>query len=272
MTTAEPEVVRLHGADGILSAVPAVLGFHPQDSIVVVGLVRTPHRDALRVGPVSRTDLDEFEKRTLQIATRVTASLIFCDVVQVYLVTYGRNTDTGLFSAALRGAGIGIAGILHVGNDAQPIDAHLKAATVALGMVIEDDRQTLVARVEHRKGARPITEVLDRLRTTTERDRYVAECIRDRDNALPLLLAACRGAMDDCLGDDTPPVEARVIVSNLLAVTAVIAYRQGSNPLADAALDRSLRIDPGNNLARILAVSIQVGMPPEYLDVLAESH
>lgn len=273
MTTAEPETVRLHGSDGILSAIPAVLGFHPVDSVVVAGLIPVPRRSGtLRVGPVSRTDLDEFETSPLEVAATTAVALRFGGVTQTYIVTYGRTTDTEQLLGALGAAGIGVIGILHVGNSAQPIDTQLHAAAVAIGMVIEDDREALVARVEHFKGAPPMPEVLNRLRTPEERDRYVGECMRDRDNALPILLAACRGAMDDCLGDETQPAEARLVVANLAAATAIIAYRQGSGPLAGAALDRALRVDPSHRLAILLRATFSAGMPPEYLDNLAELH
>lgn len=273
MTTAEPETVQLHGSDGILSAIPAVLGFHPADSVVVAGLIPVPRRSGtLRVGPVSRTDLDEFETSPLGVAVTIAGALLFGGVAQTYIVTYGRTTDTEQLVGALGAAGIGVIGVLHVGNDAQPLDLQLHAAAVATGMVIEDDRAALVARVERSKGAPPMPEVLDRLRTSAERDRYVGECMRDHDNALPVLLAACRGVMDDCLGDETQPAEARVVVANLAAVTAIIAYRQGNGPLANVALDRARRVDPNHRLAILLRAVFSAGMPPEYLDNLAELH
>lgn len=52
-TTDETTTVRLTGRTGLLAAIPAMLGFHPQESLVMVCL-SGPRR---RVGPVIRVDL-----------------------------------------------------------------------------------------------------------------------------------------------------------------------------------------------------------------------
>lgn len=56
-TTDETTTVRLTGRGGLLAAVPALLGFHPQESLVMVCL-SGPRR---RVGPVIRIDLDDLD-------------------------------------------------------------------------------------------------------------------------------------------------------------------------------------------------------------------
>lgn len=57
MTTTEETTVRLTGRHGLLAAVPALLGFHPHESLVMVCL-SGPRR---RVGPVIRIDLDDLK-------------------------------------------------------------------------------------------------------------------------------------------------------------------------------------------------------------------
>ncbi len=54
-TTDDTTTVRLSGRRGLLAAVPAMLGFHPQESLVMICL-SGPRR---RVGPVIRVDLDD---------------------------------------------------------------------------------------------------------------------------------------------------------------------------------------------------------------------
>jgi hypothetical protein len=56
-TTDETTTVRLTGRGGLLAAVPALLGFHPEESLVMVCL-SGPRR---RVGPVIRIDLDDLD-------------------------------------------------------------------------------------------------------------------------------------------------------------------------------------------------------------------
>src|ERR1700712_5081036 len=52
-TTDDTTTVRLTGRRGLLAAIPAMLGFHPEESLVMVCL-SGPKR---RVGPVIRVDL-----------------------------------------------------------------------------------------------------------------------------------------------------------------------------------------------------------------------
>lgn len=54
-TTDDTTTVRLSGRSGLLAAVPAMLGFHPQESLVMV-CMSGPSR---RLGPVIRMDLDQ---------------------------------------------------------------------------------------------------------------------------------------------------------------------------------------------------------------------
>ena len=54
-TTDDTTTVRLSGRRGLLAAIPAMLGFHPQESLVMICL-SGPRR---RVGPVIRVDLDD---------------------------------------------------------------------------------------------------------------------------------------------------------------------------------------------------------------------
>src|ERR1700712_3745100 len=54
-TTDDTTTVRLTGRRGLLAAIPAMLGFHPEESLVMICL-SGPRR---RVGPVIRIDLDD---------------------------------------------------------------------------------------------------------------------------------------------------------------------------------------------------------------------
>lgn len=56
--TPEPPVVRIAEPAGLLSATPVLLGFHPRESIVVLGL----RGERGRVGPVIRVDLPDRSK------------------------------------------------------------------------------------------------------------------------------------------------------------------------------------------------------------------
>jgi len=55
MPTTDLTPIRLTGRRGLVAAVPALLGFHPRESVVLLCL-RSPTR---RIGPVIRVDLED---------------------------------------------------------------------------------------------------------------------------------------------------------------------------------------------------------------------
>lgn len=72
-TTDTPDPLVLRGADGLLAAVPELLGFHPRDSLVQVSLSGSP----ATLGPVGRVDLDPPDGISREDYTDgVTASLV----------------------------------------------------------------------------------------------------------------------------------------------------------------------------------------------------
>lgn len=62
-TTNEKTALRITGPDGLLAAVPIMLGFHPTDSLVVICLAG----GGRRVGPVARVDLPPGHDRQMAV-------------------------------------------------------------------------------------------------------------------------------------------------------------------------------------------------------------
>ncbi len=87
-------LARLHGETGLLAAVPAILGFHPELSLVALCL----SGPRFRVGPVLRMDLDEPEALELVVDTAARKA----DTVA--LVIYGHREQDRPKYVALMGA------------------------------------------------------------------------------------------------------------------------------------------------------------------------
>lgn len=112
-TTDETTTVRLTGRSGLLAAVPALLGFHPAESLVMVCL-SGPRR---RVGPVIRIDLDDLDEpatRPGEIAGPVAQLQLhaarYADEIAVMCYTErpGRWAEMDPVIAALQDGGAGI--------------------------------------------------------------------------------------------------------------------------------------------------------------------
>lgn len=82
-----------------MAAVPGVLGFYPQESLVIVGLhVETdtdhaadPDTHELRLGPVMRADLPHWSEITTAFTT---PTMVNCDVYFAFIVTRSPDTPT----------------------------------------------------------------------------------------------------------------------------------------------------------------------------------
>ncbi|QNK80137.1 DUF4192 domain-containing protein [Nakamurella sp. PAMC28650] len=112
-TTDETTTVRLTGRSGLLAAVPALLGFHPKESLVMVCL-SGPRR---RVGPVIRIDLDDLDEpgtRPGEIAGPIAQLQLhaarYADEIAVMCYTErpGRPAELDAVMRALVESGVGI--------------------------------------------------------------------------------------------------------------------------------------------------------------------
>lgn len=256
-----PTTVRLSGDEGLLSAIPAILGFHPTDSVVIACMQGTRNR----LGPIIRIDLTDVLSAPIPLAVQM-SGVMYRHADRAVLVFYGTDADPMRFAETLRTFGAPINGTLFVGNEPHHIDAALHAETVALGNVVQPTRECLRTRVEFdEKSSDEVDAVLaSAMRDYASRDRFLATHMADARPALEQVLAMCR------LTRDSKEDDSSMVLANMCAVAGLLAYRCGDGALAQVCLDRSLRVDPAHNLARMVIQVISVGIPPAELDHLME--
>ena len=246
--------IKVSGAEGILSVIPSILGFHPADSLVVVGL----SGEHGRVGPVSRLDLANAGMRE---PVEQIAHTLRDHSDRAVVVFYGAARDENHVVDRLEAAGLPVVSVGYTGNEPQPLNAQVQATSALNGRAVLPDRGALAASIEP-TGAPPAPYtalLLRRLTTPADRDELLGEAIVDADAWLPNLIAACQQTWD-LVGMEA---------ANLLAVTGIVAYRTGDGALANAALARAFRIEPGHRLAALMRAFIDGGVPPEHLDGIA---
>jgi hypothetical protein len=90
------------------------------------------------------------------------------------------------------------------------------------------------------------------------RHAVVARAVVDVEREWPAMLVACASQI--------PNAQA----GPLCAVLAVAGYRHGDGALAQVAVDRSLGVEPGNELAHLMLACMSTGMHPAELERLAD--
>lgn len=243
--------VRLNGRDDLLAAIPGVLGFHPQNSLVLICLGGD---SGFRLGRVIRVDLDGAADTAWQLA-----DLAAKHAARVVLAVYA-DSDAVYDIADLVTAvssRVEVLDVLEVSNDPQPEHLGLAAEYAAAGRTTMRSRADVLASVQHRRGvASELAEpFLARITSLAARDRLLAELISDTASNLPLLIAALQA---------TPNTDLRL--ADLAAATAMVAYRHGDGALAQVALDRVFAVTPVHQLASLLMQAISVGIEPAMLD------
>jgi len=248
--------IRLSGRRGLLSAIPAILGFHPVDSLAIVCL----QGDRNRIGPILRVDLAGYRSAPATLACQL-GSIVARHAEHSVLVFYGIESDPIGFAEMLSSSsGVPIIDVLFVGNEPRVIDPALHAETIGLGNVVQTTREGLRARVEFDVNAEPHLdlELIAAMRDYTSRDAFLADNVTDARAALERVLATCRRIADDA------------VLADLCAVAAFLAYRVGDGALAQMCLDRALRIDPHHRLSQLMMQVISAGIAPTELDHLME--
>lgn len=248
-----PPVVRVSGCTGLLATVPALLGFHPAESAVLVCLAGARRR----VGPVVRVDLGPYiggqDPVARVLAAFVPAAARYAD--EVALVIY---TDRpGQVDAAAIEVGLGrvcpVLDVIVTGNSAQPISGDLMAAIATTGRTVLTDRAALARSVEYRPGM-DLVHLLAEFDTLTGRDALILRRLPDRD-AVAALITAAQAVKDT---DPRTP--------DVCAALAVLAYRHGDGALALVALERATRTAPGHRLAALMDTLIAAQVTPAALD------
>lgn len=261
-----PEVVRVSGRDGLLGVIPVLLGFHPQDSAVIVGMKNK------RLGPTARIDLVSGWAGPAIAALRAFAG---CEAV--IIVTYSDRAeawDTVDVEAAAESLGIEVRDVIRTGNAAVPVNEHAQVAMAfASGMPAPSaTRDDLRAFVEHNGSPGALARAtagayMILMQSVPARDAYLESNIGRAAEVLPGILGHLRSVPDDVPGDPT----FRAALANGCAAAAALAYRTGKGALAQVIIDRALRAEAGHNLSHLLLAAMAAGMPPELLDSLCRA-
>ena len=251
-------VVVIHGWHQILSTVPALLGFHPTDSLVIVSL-QEGESGKLRSGVTARVDLTDYLETRAATVKHLAEVLIRNGSTKAIVVFYGRKADldvTRLFAEN----GVELIDVLSTDNEPAELNPKLAAANALHGIAVQRSRRAVSEAVEYQPHVEVLhlEDLLAPMADSRERDRVLALATMHAKKVLPVLIAACQATGDD-RGE---------IAANLLTLTAVAAFRTGDGVTARAALDRARRIDHWHTLAGMLSTLLDTGMPPEDLDLL----
>ena len=255
--------VKLSGRDGLLAAVPALLGFHPEESAVLV----TMSGPTRRIGPVIRVNLPTADMLDSPDGA-ATATAQLAQLFIPYAAQYGTEVAVIIytdrieeFDAAPLGHALGlivsVIDAITVRNSPQDVPDELTVAALAHGRTVLADRQQLNQSVQHRPEV-AMSPLLAELGTVATRDALISRMLADRDpDAMAALVTAAQG---------TPDTDPRV--PDLCSTLAVIAYRHGDGALAQVAVDRALTGDPDHRLSHLMLAVMAAGLPPQDLDGL----
>ncbi len=249
--------VQLSGRDGLLSLVPAVLGYHPEESAVLITMTG-PNR---RIGPVIRVNLPTTEMLDspggAATATAMMAQSFNHDatrhVDEVALIIYTDRLDQFDPQPLARVVGLvqSLLDVIIVRNSPHEVPDELTVANLAHGRRVLADREQLTQSVQYRPGVDP-SPLLAQLDTVIGRDALISRIVRNQDpDDVAELLTAAQGT------PDTDPRSA-----DLCSVLAAIAYRHGDGTLSQVAIDRVLRINPGHSLAHLMLAAMNAGLTP----------
>lgn len=255
--------VQLSGRAGLLAAVPALLGFHPEESAVLVTM-SGPNR---RLGPVIRVNLPTADMRDSPDGARAATAQLAQQFIpwaaqygtEVAVIIYTDRIDQ--FDARPLGHALGLVvtviDAITVRNSPQDIPDELAAANVAHGRSVLADREQLRQSVQHRPEVTR-SPLLAELGTVADRDALITRMLTDRNpDTVAAMVTAAQG---------TPDTDPRV--PDLCAALAVLAYRAGDGALAQVAVDRALRTDPDHRMSHLMLAVMAAGLPPADLDDL----
>lgn len=247
--------VHLDGRDGLLAAVPALLGFHPTDSVVLVALAG-PRR---RMGPVIRVSLTSApttaEAAELVAATAVTVEPYADEVALIFYTDHPEHLDPKTAAKPLM-ARCPVIDLAVVPNAPHQVPDDLMAATIESGRRVLTSRQELAQSIEYRPHSSHRPSAFAAFDDSAARDEYIQSAV-GRPELLPVLIASAQKTPDD---------DPRL--ANLCATLAFLAYHHGDGALAQVAIDRAIRTEPHHRLSHLLLLVMACGISPQALDRL----
>lgn len=301
--------MQLSGSEGLLAAVPAVLGFKPEDSSVVISFKKEDGK--LRVYNIARADLGKeaelianhvkkhadavafvFYSPVAPPSERYTELLPDTPVIDVIWV----DTSRGVWLSQYGGSGV-------VTSDDEQSQV-MGAAMAFAGRVVADSREAAVTNL-----AGPLGDDADKRRQLIDEsaDYYVGlvkedvllqaqavfERLRDArmsgvkmDDVDAARFVSGVGSVwvrdhliPDMLGNiyDWVPVLVDVMTwcpddrcAELAVLTAIGSYRLGDGIATKVTLERAFRANPDHRLVNVLMMAVSSGMDPSMFDTLAE--
>ncbi len=247
--------IQVSNPQQLMGTLAVMIGFHPEDSLVVAGLSGARRR----LGPVARVDLQDMNAAGL----RALGSALAPHVDGVIAVIYGGRGE--VTEADLRRhLALRVDDVLWAPNSHREVHAPVAEAAALRGRAVLRDRAALRASVEHRAG----TGTEQTRRTVHQatagiaaRDRFLIDRMDDAPVAVAELIAAAQSTTD------TEPGTA-----HLCAALAMLAYRAGDGALGQVAVARALRIDPGHSLAQLAEQIMAAGLHPGELAAVVRDH
>jgi len=250
------EVARISTDEAMFSAVPVLLGFHPADSVVIVSLMN----EQGRCGMTCRFDLSHFLADPRATMEQIADVMGRNGAMGCIVIFYGHEIDPRA-EEFLVAAGLTVNRVLATGNDPHQVMPELQRQMAEKGRAVLSSREQLQNSVAHQRGV-PMAE-LDVLHaslgTILERDYLLCKALPHAKELLPAFIRACQA---------TPDTHPQAV--DLLAVTALLAHRDGDGALALVALDRAQAIQPHHRLAGLASYSLSVGLSPDDLDQLLD--
>lgn len=239
-----PTTVRLAGVEGLLSAIPTMLGFEPSNSLVVACM----SGERNRLGPIIRLDLDSLHGEEANLK-RMVAQYAERAIVVVY--ADGEYDVAGVITALART--VEILDTIDAADHIVTPDPDLAAANALHGRRTLASREQMVNSIQFQPAADPADAAayLAKVATTDGRDQLVLDAVADTA-MLPSLIAAVRSTPND-----------HPHLADLAAVLAAAAYRNGDGALAQVSVDRALVAAPKHRLAHLLLEVMATGMPPD---------
>lgn len=251
--------LKITGPVDLVAAIPALLGFACEQSVVVIGF------DGTRVGVSARVDLPRTPEETVQAATALGRGVGAATPV---VVVHVGAVDHKPITAVLRATFAEVRAVFTVA-DFQPTRTVRDEDGTPLGS-LPDHRATPVA-LAHAVAGRPV--VSDRNTLAGELDagkptvlaQAAADALADPRTRDAALLAVVGDPADRAPWVEVARHSTGTGRGHAAALLAAAYYAAGDGARARVAADVAQDNDPGNRLAALVGAALDNGVPPEVI-------
>ena len=254
MTTTSP--VTISTPVDLVAAVPAILGFAPERSLVVLGFTGT----RLQMG--ARVDLPTTDTETAQAVTALAKGIGAATPVAVVLVgaVEHRSITTALRETFAQVRSVHTVADYRIGRTVRdetgtPVGClpdhrgtNVGLAHAVAGRTTAPSRNTLVTEIAEGETTPEAQAAADTLTDADTRDQALITAVADE---------AARARWTQVATQSRGQGRARVA-----ALLAAAWYASGDGPRARVCADAAHHIEPANTLAGLVGASLDSGMPP----------